>query len=104
MKKEGRRLIGALIGGIVAALGGVFCFLMRVALNAEAKSIEDGIAQLVQVGSEVMTKKEYLEYTAAMTSKVMVGAVFCFVVAIALFVIYFIQNKPKQGKEQNVEN
>ena len=97
MGKEGKKVLGALIGGITAVIVGGLCLFIRFILNAVAQELKDDPAQLVELGSAVMLKKDYLEMSANWASVATVAAVICFVIAIVLFVLCFIMNKSKHN-------
>lgn len=83
----------ALIGSIITAAASVVAWITRFAVHAEMKSIQSSYAARVIVGSEQMTRTEYLEYAAGVISNCTAVAVVFLIAAAVLFAYCCKQNK-----------
>lgn len=90
MKKK--KYIGALIGDIVAVFMDIICFMGIALLNYETQRMKNDRSLFVDTGSKVIPKSTYLEYLSVINGMIIVVAVSCLVIAIALFVFYCIKN------------
>lgn len=79
---------GLRIGGIVAAAAAAVSFIVRFLVASEMKSIEKAHAAMVIVGSEQMSKADYLEYASGLISTCNTAAIVLLILAVILFVCW----------------
>ena len=87
--KGKKSMKGLLAGGIASAAAAVVTLIARVLVSAEMKGIADSHAMIVQVGSEQMSKADYLKYAAGLVTNCTVAGVVLLVLAAVLLVCWY---------------
>ncbi len=104
MKETLKNLPALLKGSALSASAAIVSLIIRGAVNSEMKGIENSYAAIVQVGSEQMSRAEYLDYASGIVAGWTVAAVMLLVLAAGLAAVYFKKTHPAAFSMKNAQN
>lgn len=94
---KAKNLTALLIGGVLSAVAAVAAVIGRFAIASEMEGIKNSIAMIVMVGSEQMSREDYMQLAAQQISYCTIGAVVTAVLAAVLLAAYFLKKKKSQS-------
>lgn len=84
-----------LISGIASAALAIIAFFLKVSVNSQLQSVEDGYAQIIIMGSKQLSRSEFISEAGQAISVYNVLTIIFLVAAAILFALYFRAKKNK---------